>query len=160
LLSQQLQVLKIFLPKTLEPFLSNSLFVKPSLNGDQIVIFFLIPNLIPSNSPSLRANSIFFVKLGLQSNALECLQASVKTKKITYIKIVVSSKTEVESMNELLEKIFNIISKEDISGFIIQPTYGISEPSLEKLLKLYDLVYPFYKEVRVVPQLHKLIGAP
>jgi 7-carboxy-7-deazaguanine synthase len=96
----------------------------------------------------------------LIENALECLKASVQAKKITYIKIVVSSKTELESLNELLGKIFNTISKEDISGFIIQPTFGIAEPSLEQLLKLYDLVYPYYTEVRVVPQLHKLIGAP
>jgi len=96
----------------------------------------------------------------LIENALECLKAAVHSKKITYIKIVVSSKTELESLNELLINIFNIISKEDISGFIIQPTYGIAEPSLEQLLKFYDLVYPYYKEVRVVPQLHKLIGAP
>ena len=96
----------------------------------------------------------------LIENALECLKTSVKSKKITYIKIVVSSKTELESLKELLDKIFNIISKEDISGFIIQPTYGIAEPSLGQLLKLYDVVCPYYNEVRVVPQLHKLIGAP
>ena len=96
----------------------------------------------------------------LIENALECLKSAVHSKKITYIKIVVSSKTELESLNELLNKIFNIISKEDIAGFIIQPTYGIAEPSLEQLLKFYDLVYPYYTEVRVVPQLHKLIGAP
>jgi organic radical activating enzyme len=96
----------------------------------------------------------------LIENALECLKSAVHSKKITYIKIVVSSKTELESLNELLDKIFNIISKEDIAGFIIQPTYGIAEPSLEQLLKFYDLVYPYYTEVRVVPQLHKLIGAP
>ncbi len=96
----------------------------------------------------------------LIENALECLKFAVHSKKITYIKIVVSSKTELESLNELLDKIFNIISKEDIAGFIIQPTYGIAEPSLEQLLKFYDLVYPYYTEVRVVPQLHKLIGAP
>ena len=96
----------------------------------------------------------------LIENALECLKSAVHSKKITYVKIVVSSKTELESLNELLDKIFNIISKEDIAGFIIQPTYGIAEPSLEQLLKFYDLVYPYYTEVRVVPQLHKLIGAP
>ena len=96
----------------------------------------------------------------LIKNALECLKNSVQSKKVTYIKIVVSSKTELDSLKELLDKIFALISKEDISGFIIQPTYGIAEPSLEQLLKFYDLVYPYYKEVRVVPQLHKLIGAP
>ncbi len=96
----------------------------------------------------------------LIKNALECLESSVKSKKKTYIKIVVSSKTEDSSIKELLGQIFDIISKDDISGFIIQPTHGISEPSLEQLLKLYDMVVPYYKEVRVVPQLHKIIGAP
>ncbi len=96
----------------------------------------------------------------LIKNALECLSSSIKSGKKTYIKIVVSSKTEETSFQELLDKIFNIISKDEIAGFIIQPTYGIAEPSLEQLLRLYDIVYPYYKEVRVVPQLHKIIGAP
>ena len=74
---------------------------------------------------------------------------------------------EVNTLKQDAEKAFKkqmlragIISKEDISGFIIQPTYGIAEPSLDQLLKFYDLVHPYFKEVRVVPQLHKLIGAP
>jgi organic radical activating enzyme len=96
----------------------------------------------------------------LIGNALECLKASVASKKTTYIKIVVSSKTELENFKELLDRIFNKVSKDNLAGFIIQPTYGIAEPSLEKLLKLYDLVFPFYNEVRVVPQLHKFISAP
>jgi len=57
-------------------------------------------------------------------------------------------------------QIFKIISKEDISGFIIQPTTNFSEPTLEQLLVFYDNVYPYYDEVRVVPQLHKIISAP
>ena len=45
--------------------------------------------------------------------------------------------------------------------FIIQPTYGVSEPSLELTAwNLYDLVFPYYIDVKVVPQLHKFIGAP
>jgi len=96
----------------------------------------------------------------LIENALQCLSLSIQAKKTTYIKIVVSSKTSIESIQSLVAKIFETLSKNDISGFIIQPTYGIAEPSLEHLLKLYDIVYPYYNEVRVVPQLHKLIGAP
>ncbi len=96
----------------------------------------------------------------LIQNALECLKISVDSNKITYIKIVVSAKTELRDFKELLDKIFNIVSKKDLTGFIIQPTYGIAEPSLEKLLKFYDLVFPFYNEIRIVPQLHKFIGAP
>ena len=96
----------------------------------------------------------------LLRNTLECLQAAVEAKKTTYLKIVVSSKTEPESFKEILEQIFKIISKENISGFIIQPTTSLSEPTLEQLLEFYDLVYPYYDEVRVVPQLHKVISAP
>ena len=96
----------------------------------------------------------------LIKNALECLKISIDSKKITYIKIVVSEKTELADFKELLDKIFNIVSKNDLAGFIIQPTYGIAEPSLEKLLKFYDLVFPFYNEIRIVPQLHKFIDAP
>ena len=70
----------------------------------------------------------------LIQNAIECLENSVKLKKRTYIKIVVSAKTNENDFKELLEKIFQTISKEDISGFIIQPTYGIEEPSLDLLL--------------------------
>ncbi len=96
----------------------------------------------------------------LIQNALECLKISVDSNKITYIKIVVSAKTELRDFKELLDKIFRIVSKKDLTGFIIQPTYGIAEPSLEKLLKFYDLVFPFYNEIRIVPQLHKFIGVP
>lgn len=96
----------------------------------------------------------------LIDNALKCLKISIDSKKNTYIKIVVSQKTELEDFKKLLDKIFNIVSKKELDGFIIQPTYGIAEPSLEKLLNFYDLVFPNFNEVRIVPQLHKFIGAP
>ena len=89
-----------------------------------------------------------------------CLESSVSAKKTTYIKIVVSSKTQIDDFKELIDSIFTKISKEDIDGFIIQPTYGVSEPSLDHLLNLYDVVYPHYIDVKVVHQLHKFIGAP
>ena len=96
----------------------------------------------------------------LIKNTLECLEASINANKITYIKIVVSSSTKFSSFHELVGKIFKIASKETISGFIIQPTTSISEPSLEKLIEFYDSVYPYYDQVRIVPQLHKIINAP
>ena len=96
----------------------------------------------------------------LLDNAFECLRTSIDSKKTTYIKIVVSSKTTKDTISELSKRIFSTISKNDISGFIIQPTFGISEPTLEQLLQFYDVVVPYYDEVRVVPQLHKIIGAP
>jgi organic radical activating enzyme len=96
----------------------------------------------------------------LTESAIKCLKLSLASKKTTYIKIVVSSKTSLKDFTELVNKIFNTISNQEIDGFIIQPTYGISEPSLDLLLNLYDIVYPHYIDVKVVPQLHKFIGAP
>ncbi len=96
----------------------------------------------------------------LIKNAMECLRLAISSRKKTYIKIVVSEKTSQESFQTLVEKIFKLVSKDQISGFIIQPTFGVKEPSLEKLLALYDIVYPYYDEVRIVPQLQKIMGAP
>lgn len=96
----------------------------------------------------------------LIENTMDCLKSSVSSKKITYIKIVVSSKTNLNDFSDLVTGIFNSISKNQIDGFVIQPTYGIAEPSLDLLLRMYDIVYPFYDKVKVVPQLHKFIGAP
>ena len=96
----------------------------------------------------------------LIDHTMKCLKSSVITKKTTYIKIVVSSKTQLNEFQELINQIFDIISKDEIDGFVIQPTYGISEPTLTLLLNLYDIVYPHYIDVKVVPQLHKFIGAP
>jgi len=96
----------------------------------------------------------------LISNAVKCLEFSLIAKKTTYIKIVVSSKTKLQEFSNLVNQIFNRVSEKNIDGFIIQPTYGIAEPSLDHLLNLYDVVFPFYPQVKVVPQLHKFIGAP
>ncbi len=96
----------------------------------------------------------------LLENELECLKLALESKKVTYIKVVISAKTELDPFKKLLERIFNIASKSSIAGFIIQPSYGISEPSLERLLNFYDVIHAYYQEVRIVPQLHKFIGAP
>ena len=96
----------------------------------------------------------------LIGHTMKCLESSVTSKKTTYIKIVVSSKTQLDEFKKLIDEIFNNISKENINGFVIQPTYGISEPTLDLLLNLYDIVFPHYIDVKVVPQLHKFIGAP
>ena len=96
----------------------------------------------------------------LLENELDCLKKAQAAHKTTYIKIVISSKTELDSFKNLLSQIFEITSRSKLAGFIIQPTYGVSEPSLEQLLKFYDAVYTHYDQVRIVPQLHKFIGAP
>ena len=96
----------------------------------------------------------------LLENELDCLRLAKKSKKTTYIKVVISSKTQLSQFKKLLKQIFKIVSKADLAGFIIQPTYGISEPSLEQLFSFYDSVYEYDAQVRIVPQLHKFIGAP
>ena len=96
----------------------------------------------------------------LLENELQCLRLAMESGKVTYIKIVVSSRTELEQFKGLVRAIFEIASGAKIAGFIIQPTYGVAEPDLKKLLEFYDAVYLYYDGVRIVPQLHKFIGAP
>ncbi len=96
----------------------------------------------------------------LLENELKCLEHAVNSKKTTYIKVVINSQTKLEPFKALLDKIFKNTSKAKIAGFIIQPSYGIAEPSLKQLLKFYDVVHSYYDKVRIIPQLHKFIGAP
>lgn len=96
----------------------------------------------------------------LVGHAMRCLESAAGRGKTTYVKVVASSKTSPDELGSLASEIFKNPSAHAVSGFVIQPTYGVSEPSLKRLLDLYDAVVPHYKDVRVVPQLHKIIGAP
>lgn len=96
----------------------------------------------------------------LLENELQCLRLAIGSGKVTYIKIVVSSRTEPAQFGDLVKTIFEVTPGTKIAGFIIQPTYGVAEPNLKQLLELYDAVYLYYDGVRIVPQLHKFIGAP
>jgi organic radical activating enzyme len=98
--------------------------------------------------------------IDLLHNELECLKLAINDKKLTYIKVVVTNSTRKKEFKSLLTLIFeNLKSSNDISGLIIQPVYGFGQISLEHLLNFYDLAYSFYRDVRIIPQLHKLIGA-
>jgi len=96
----------------------------------------------------------------LLENELKCLEEAVKSKKTTYIKVVVSKLSDEKEFEELTKMIFERIGADDIKGFIIQPSYGSSEPTMDHLFKFYDTVYPHYEQVRIVPQLHKVMGIP
>jgi len=96
----------------------------------------------------------------LLENELKCLEEAVKSKKTTYIKVVVSKLSDKKEFEELAKMVFEKIKADDIKGFIIQPAYGTSEPSLDQLFQFYDAVYPYYEQVRIVPQLHKVMGIP
>ncbi|MGD2106663.1 MAG: 7-carboxy-7-deazaguanine synthase QueE [Nitrosopumilaceae archaeon] len=142
--------------KKIPTYLESSCF--DSKKFDYILPFIDIVKIEFKTKDSEFVDSKHYEKL--IANTMDCLKSSISSKKITYIKIVVSSKTNLNDFGDLVTNIFNSISKNQIDGFVIQPTYGIAEPSLDLLLKMYDVVYPFYNEVKVVPQLHKFIGAP
>jgi 7-carboxy-7-deazaguanine synthase len=91
-------------------------------------------------------------------NERECLDMSIAWSKTTYIKVVVTASSSIEEFRKLLHDTFAHIQTRDLAGFIIQPSSGMEAPSLEKLLDFYDATYPIYHNVRIIPQLHKLIG--
>lgn len=95
----------------------------------------------------------------LISNEIKCLELAVESSNGTYIKIVVTNSTNLESFKNLVYNISKKIKPSDILGFIIQPSFGIDQPTVNKLLDTYDIVQPMFPEVRIISQLHKEIGA-
>jgi len=92
-------------------------------------------------------------------NEIKCLELAVESNKTTYIKIVVTNSTDLESFKNLVYIISKKIKPSSIVGFIIQPSQGVDQPTVNKLLDTYDIVQPMFPEVRIIPQLHKEIGA-
>ncbi len=95
----------------------------------------------------------------LLKNEQECLRMAVNNGKTTYIKVVVTNSSNLEEFKDIVAEVFKIAKPSELAGFIIQPSYRIDEPTLDVLFGFYDTVYPIYDQVRVVPQLHKVIGA-
>lgn len=97
----------------------------------------------------------------LLESALECLRASVALGTFTYVKIVVGASTSAAHLADLVGRALEAApGGAGLSGLVIQPVTGRGAPSLGHLLRLYDAARPLYEDVRVVPQLHKMIGAP
>lgn len=97
----------------------------------------------------------------LLDSAVECLRESVRLGKFTYVKIVAGASTTEGHLAELVGRVLEAApGGEGLSGLVIQPVTGRGAPGLDHLLRLYDAARPLYDGVRVVPQLHKLIGAP
>lgn len=92
-------------------------------------------------------------------NEIKCLELAVESNKATYIKIVVTNSTNLESFKNLVYSVSKKIKPSDILAFIIQPSFGVDQPTVNKLLDTYDIVQPMFPEVRIIPQLHKEIGA-
>jgi 7-carboxy-7-deazaguanine synthase len=95
----------------------------------------------------------------LLKNELDCLKQSVRSCKTTYIKVVVTNSSNLKEFKEIVHKVFRMARPSELAGFIIQPSYTVDEPTLDVLFGFYDAVYPLFDQVRVVPQLHKIIGA-
>ena len=91
------------------------------------------------------------------SEAAECLRLALDAGRQAYVKVVVSARTEPTAFADLAERIF---AAGKVSGFTIQPVHGPAAPSLEQLLGFYDQIAPLCTGVRVIPQLHKALGAP
>lgn len=96
----------------------------------------------------------------LVRSAAECLRAAVAMGKHTYVKVVVSERTGEGDFADLAGSILGAAPAGGLSGFVIQPVHGPGAPGLGLLMRLHDAVYPRYPGVRVVPQMHKMIGAP
>lgn len=95
---------------------------------------------------------------GLLQSELDCLKLAIASGKTTYIKVVVTNSSSLKEFKELVLEVFRAARPAEIAGFIIQPSYKIDEPTLDVLFGFYDAVYPIYDQIRVVPQLHKIIG--
>lgn len=93
-------------------------------------------------------------------SAMECLRKAVRAGKTTYVKVVVSGRTDPTYVGALAGEVFGAVPPGSVAGFVIQPTYGVEEPSLERLLAMHDMAHPHYAGVRIVPQMHKHMGAP
>ncbi|MDQ4100992.1 MAG: 7-carboxy-7-deazaguanine synthase QueE [Thermoproteota archaeon] len=95
----------------------------------------------------------------LLKNEQECLRQAINNSKTTFIKVVVTNSSNLEEFKDIVTEVFKIAKPSELAGFIIQPSYKVDEPTLDVLFGFYDTVYPMYDQVRVVPQLHKVIGA-
>lgn len=95
----------------------------------------------------------------LLKNELECFRMAVEVGKKPYIKVVVTNSSSLIEFESLIKNVSAVARPADIAGFIIQPSHKVDEPVLDRLFAFYDAVYPYYDQVRVIPQLHKIIGA-
>src|SRR5919202_1650126 len=95
----------------------------------------------------------------LIKNELECLKHAISSGKPTYIKVVVTNSSNLDEFKEVVYEVFRAARPSQLAGFIIQPSYTVDEPTLDVLFGFYDAVYPVYDQVRIIPQLHKIIGA-
>ncbi len=145
---------KFIKEKGLKTYLESSCF--DSRRFEKILPFIDICKIEFKMSDSNAVDSDHHARLLM--NERECLDMSIKCSKTTYIKVVVTALSSLGEFRKLLQDVFTHIETRDLAGFVIQPSSAMEEPSLEKLLNFYDATYPIYQNVRIIPQLHKLMG--
>lgn len=139
----------------LRTYIESSCF--DSQRFSEIVQYFDICK-IEFKTPDSGATTIDNYK-NLLRNEFECLDIAQKSNKLTFIKVVTTRSTSKIWLHELVHNIFEKNTPTNISGFVIQPSYGTDEPTFSNLIDFYDIVFPFYPEVRIIPQLHKELCA-
>ena len=94
----------------------------------------------------------------LLQNELSCMDIALnRSDKISFIKIVFTNSTTLNEVRDLLSRVFERPNISNLSGLTLQPSYQFDSPSTKQILKIYDEVCSFYKDVRVIPQMHKLL---
>ncbi|MEK6543870.1 MAG: 7-carboxy-7-deazaguanine synthase QueE [Elusimicrobiota bacterium] len=93
----------------------------------------------------------------LIASEMGCLKAALAAGKKTYIKIVVTRKSEIAELEAIAATAAAITGSERLEGFVLQPAWGVDQPSAEHLTALCAAVSPYHRQVRVIPQTHKIL---
>ena len=83
-------------------------------------------------------------------------------KKLTdlWVKIVVTSLTSFDELKRAVNLVMDIVSKRKIEIFLqpVSPINDLHPPTPEEMILIQTKLLEFYPHIRVVPQVHKLIG--
>jgi len=81
------------------------------------------------------------------------IDAAIKNKKEIFMKLVVGRNTKLEE----IKKASDLIKDKNIP-VILQPVFGAKGPSLKQLTAWQIILLEKHKTVKVIPQVHKLMG--
>ena len=94
----------------------------------------------------------------LFESELETIKIFYEAGAVTFVKVVVSKTTKKKALVTIARKISDL---DDAIPLVIQPItpgYGLDYPQPGQLLELTDAVGKYLMDVRVVPQVHKIMG--
>ncbi|MDA7941057.1 MAG: 7-carboxy-7-deazaguanine synthase QueE [Nitrosopumilus sp.] len=95
----------------------------------------------------------------MTAEAAGCLRAAVASGRTTYVKVVVGAGTSEDDVAGIADLVLTAAGR-DLAGFVIQPVHGEGAPPMDLLMGLHGAVHSRYPGVRVIPQMHKMLGAP